>query len=140
MHLAYLSGSKADSLLPSLHPSLDLNISNDHCFGCHSRSGRISTNYEGWHETLLNEEDVKGDTNYRVLQDKRVFEFVSDDVHHKLGMDCIDCHNSYEVMGDGETYLHEENAVKVRCEDCHFTEIPETIAYARSGYRAKENI
>lgn len=129
MHTAYLAGSKNDSLLPSIHPSLDLNISNNHCFGCHSRSGRIATNYEGWHETLLEEEDVSGKEGYRILQDKRVFEFVSEDVHHKLGIDCIDCHNSYEVMGDGETYLHEENAVKVKCEDCHFNELPKTIAY-----------
>ena len=39
--------------LPNIHPQLSLNISNNHCFGCHSRSGRISTNYEGWFETLL---------------------------------------------------------------------------------------
>ena len=40
----YLSESK----LPSLHPSLDLQISDEHCFGCHSRSGRISANYQGY--------------------------------------------------------------------------------------------
>ncbi len=38
---------------PKLHPALTINADNGHCFGCHSRSGRISTNYEGWHE--LNE-------------------------------------------------------------------------------------
>ncbi|MCD4695412.1 MAG: cytochrome b N-terminal domain-containing protein [Bacteroidales bacterium] len=128
-HFAYISGQKIEELLPSIHPSLDINISNDHCFGCHSRSGRISTNYEGWHETLFDEADVIGQTNYRILQDKRVFEFISADVHHELGLECIDCHNSYEVMGDGKNYFHEEQAVKINCEDCHFSEIPETISY-----------
>ncbi len=128
-HLAYLSGDKAEELLPKIHPSLDINISNDHCFGCHSRSGRISTNYKGWHETLLDENDVDGKVGFRVLQDKRVFEFISEDVHHKAGMDCIDCHNSYETMGDGTVYLHEEKAVKIRCEDCHFSGKPELVEY-----------
>ncbi len=129
MHNRYIAGSKNDSLLPKVHPSLDLNASNDHCFGCHSRSGRISTNYEGWHETMLEEKDVKGKDGYRVLQDKRVFEFVSDDIHHQKGIDCIDCHNSYETMGDGKVYLHEENQVKTKCEDCHLVNEPELISY-----------
>jgi len=136
-HIAYLSGNKAEKLLPHLHPSLDILISNDHCFGCHSRSGRISTNFEGWHETLLDEKDVTGHTNYRVLQDKRVFEFISADVHHTAGMDCIDCHNSYEVMGDGNLYMHEESAVKIRCEDCHFNTKPETTTYDQLDAESK---
>ncbi|MCB0807623.1 MAG: hypothetical protein KDC05_17645, partial [Bacteroidales bacterium] len=137
-HLAYLSGEKAEELLPKIHSSLDISISNDHCFGCHSRSGRISTNYEGWHETLLDEADVADKDGYRVLQDKRVFEFVSEDVHHKAGLDCIDCHNSYETMGDGTVYLHEEKAVKIRCEDCHFTEKPKLIRYDELDTESKK--
>jgi hypothetical protein len=115
--------------LPSMHPSLDIHISNDHCFGCHSRSGRISTNYEGWHETLLHENEVTGKKKFQILQDKRVFEFVSADVHHTAGLECIDCHNSYELMGDGNLYHHEEQAVKIRCEDCHFETKPKTVSY-----------
>jgi hypothetical protein len=128
-HLAYISGQKNEDLLPSMHPSLDIHISNDHCFGCHSRSGRISTNYEGWHETLLHENEVTGKKKFQILQDKRVFEFVSADVHHTAGLECIDCHNSYELMGDGNLYHHEEQAVKIRCEDCHFETKPKTVSY-----------
>ncbi|MFP4471061.1 MAG: hypothetical protein ACLFPE_10275 [Bacteroidales bacterium] len=102
------------------HPALSLEISNDHCFGCHSRSGRLSTNYEGWHETLLEADEMNGRDDLRLLQDQRVFEYIGEDVHHAGGMDCIDCHNSYEAMGDGNLYTHEEFQVKVRCEDCHF--------------------
>ena len=128
-HLAYIAGQKAENLLPSLHSSLDIKISNNHCFGCHSRSGRISTNYEGWHETLLDENKIEEEKKYRILQDKRVFEFITADVHHTAGMECIDCHNDLEVMGDGSRYLHEEDAVKIKCEDCHFLTKPNLVTY-----------
>ena len=113
--------------LPSIHPALNLQVSNTHCFGCHSRSGRISTNYEGWHETQLTEEEVLGKEGYRKLADGRVFRFVSPDVHHLAGIECIDCHSALEVMGDGTRHLHKEDAVRIRCEDCHFEGAPETV-------------
>lgn len=119
--------SKSDNTLPKTHPSLSLKISNDHCFGCHSRSSRISTNYEGWHETKLYPDELEDTTGYRILEDERVFEFVKADVHHEAGMECIDCHNSYETMGDGKIYLHKEDQVKIQCIDCHLTSEPETI-------------
>ena len=125
--LQRLSVSKTDSSILKFHPSLDLNISNDHCFGCHSRSGRISTNYEGWHETQLDESEMPNEKQYRLLKDERVFQFVSADVHHQRGMECIDCHNSFELMGDGNVYAHQEEHVKIKCEDCHFSESPNSV-------------
>jgi len=110
------------------HPELSIKISNDHCFGCHSRSGRISTNYEGWHETQLKEKEITDWKKYRKLEDERIFEFISDDVHHQKGLDCIDCHTSYETMGDGTLYTHEELQTQVKCEDCHFYGDARTIA------------
>ncbi len=120
-----------DSSLWTAHPSLDLEISNAHCFGCHSRSGRISTSYEGWHETLLKPEDITPHDSLRVLADSRVFRYISPDVHHQAGMDCIDCHDSYELMGDGTYYMHKEEQVMIRCEDCHFNISPQPL-YASS--------
>lgn len=116
-----------DSSLWTAHPSLDLEISNTHCFGCHSRSGRISTSYEGWHETLLKAEDVHPHDSLRILADGRVFRYISPDVHHQAGMDCIDCHDSYELMGDGTLYMHKEEQVMIRCEDCHFHSQPRAL-------------
>jgi len=113
-----------DSSLWSGHPSVDLSISDNHCFGCHSRSGRISPSYEGWHETLLNKNEIMLHDTLRVLDDGRVFRFIEDDVHHRAGLQCIDCHDSYELMGDGTFYMHEEDAVKISCEDCHFSGNP----------------
>jgi hypothetical protein len=148
--------------LPKIHPQLSLKISNNHCFGCHSRSGRISTNYEGWFEALLTEDQIKtfshseiieghpelisgseseklkpaesearqsrqvqlytNETEFRVLMDGRVFQKTKDDIHHQAGMECIDCHVSMEVMGDGNLYEHLEEQVKVQCTDCHSSE------------------
>ncbi len=109
----------SDTALPMFHPALDLNITNDKCKSCHSRSGRISMNYEGWHETELKPENVKGKDNYQVLPDERVFVKMPADIHHQKGMLCIDCHGSYELMGDGKHYAHKEEAVKIQCSDCH---------------------
>lgn len=115
-HTTYVNDQ---TLLPTIHPSLDLAIFNDKCFGCHSRSGRISTNYEGYHETLLHKDDMADVDGYRILQDDRVFKYIGEDVHHTKGLLCIDCHTYSDVMGDGKQYAHEEEAVKISCEDCH---------------------
>ncbi|NBC18536.1 MAG: hypothetical protein GVY18_14615 [Bacteroidetes bacterium] len=112
------------------HPALTVQVGNDTCFGCHSRSGRISTNYEGWHETLLTASEMPDSTNYRLLADERVFEQMPDDVHHAAGLACIDCHTSRETMGDGQVYLHQDAAVDVACTDCHTSEPPPTVGWA----------
>lgn len=124
---AYQSSNKKK--LPKTHPEVNLQIKNAHCFGCHSRSSRIATSYEGWSETLLKQHEVINKKGYSVLEDKRVFAQQTPDVHHTKGMLCVDCHSSHEVMGDGKLYRHQEDAVSVQCADCHFTEIPKTISF-----------
>jgi hypothetical protein len=125
----YLSSEK--KTLPTFHPATNIFVKNEHCFGCHSRSSRISTNYEGWQETLLEAHELKGKTGYKTFEDKRIYKFIEEDVHHTKGLLCIDCHSSHEVMGDGIKYTHEEQAVKVQCADCHFKEKPITIPYSK---------
>jgi len=97
---------------PGVHPDVTIAFERASCFGCHSRSGRISTNYEGWHEV------EGGGRPTRRLADGRTFTFVAADVHSRA-MDCIDCHTAREVMGDGELRLRAHQAVRVTCEDCH---------------------
>lgn len=137
-HLNYSAEAKTDlenylasnkKVLPKFHPSTNIFVNNTHCFGCHSRSSRISTNYEGLQETLFDEEDIRDKKNYTLLEDKRVYKNLEEDVHHTKGLLCIDCHSSHEVMGNGKLYAHEENAVAVQCSDCHFKEKPNTIPY-----------
>lgn len=137
-HLNYSNEAKSDlkdylasnkTVLPKFHPSTNIFVNNTHCFGCHSRSSRISTNYEGLQETLLDENDISDKNLYTVLEDKRVYKHMEEDVHHAKGLLCIDCHSSHEVMGNGNTYTHEEDAVSLQCADCHFKENPNTIPY-----------
>ena len=99
------------------HPILTLKISNDRCFGCHSRSGRISLNYIGLAETdNLDRTRLK---DFGRLYDKRLVEKKTADLHHNAGMACIDCHTSTGLMGTGKRvkYLREQNDID--CQDCH---------------------
>ncbi|PQV50381.1 hypothetical protein CLV33_102242 [Jejuia pallidilutea] len=123
----YLASNKTE--LPQFHPSTDIFVNDTHCFGCHSRSSRISTNYMGLQETLLEKEEVVNMENYSVLEDQRVYKHLEDDVHHAKGLLCIDCHSSHEVMGNGIRYAHQEDAVTLQCSDCHFKEKPNTMPY-----------
>jgi hypothetical protein len=140
-HLNYSDKAKTqlvsyleENELPSIHPSLDLQISDDHCFGCHSRSGRISANYQGYHETLLKAPEVDNWEGFRELQDERVFKYIQQDIHHERGLACIDCHGYEDVMGDGKTYFHEEDAVKISCEDCHTASFKNTASLAELSF------
>ena len=105
-------------LSKEIHPMIDIQVSNERCLSCHSRSGRISLSYEGWSESSEGT-DLKSIAQSKVLPDERVLEFVQADVHHQRGMACIDCHTSYDLMGDGNLHAHKEDAVSVQCMDCH---------------------
>lgn len=140
-HLTYQPEAVADlkkaettrDILPLHHPKIDINVTNDKCMSCHSRSGRISTSYEGWHETMLKTIPKGQDSVYKKLPDDRIFQYIQPDVHHKSGMLCIDCHPSSEIMGDGTFYFHKEEAVKIRCNDCHLAEKPaKTVTFDKT--------
>jgi hypothetical protein len=137
----YQNSKNKEKYFPTIHPQLNLSISTDHCFGCHSRSGRISTNYEGWSETLLTEQDIKGrvegKVNFKVLMDGRVFEKQKADVHYERGLECIDCHIAQGVMGDGNLYEHQEDQVKIQCIDCHSNQ-DNTISYDELDYESRK--
>lgn len=109
---------------PVVHPAVSLEIDNGQCFGCHSRSGRISTSYEGWHEVheppaAASDPARPSPSRFRVLADERVFERVTPDVHQLAGLDCIDCHTANEAMGDGVAHLRKSGQLRVACIDCH---------------------
>lgn len=127
---------KSNTRYVRAHPEVSLKVTNNHCFGCHNRSGRIATNYEGWHETTLKKEQMPDSTNYRLIEGKRVFQKQAADVHHELGMECIDCHHSYELMGDGNLYAHQEDQQDVQCSDCHFSNKPKTISADQLDYES----
>ena len=41
------------------------------------------------------------------------------DVHTAKGMDCTDCHTQRDIMGDGNLYSKQHEAVEIRCQTCH---------------------
>jgi hypothetical protein len=106
-----------------LHASLKVLPEPIACFGCHSRSGRVSLNAEGWQE-------FSGDAGaapLRTLEDGRVVRRGLGDLHTERGMGCVDCHGSWEVMGDGTAALHREQQSTLQCTDCHLTSEPRTL-------------
>lgn len=92
------------------HPALSADVSDARCFGCHSRSGRISLSYAG-----LAEVDHPG----LRLADGRTIERMPADVHYLAGMRCTACHTADDVMGAAGEAVHQRDAVSAACTDCH---------------------
>ncbi len=73
--------------------------------------------------TVLNPKKIEDAT----VEDDPVEEFslfagkgqVLKDVHTAKGMDCTDCHTQLDIMGDGNLYSKQHEAVEIRCETCH---------------------
>jgi hypothetical protein len=109
------------------HPALSARVSDARCFGCHSRSGRISLSYAGLAE--VDDMDRSPAAATGRLNDGRRVEFRSDDRHHAAGMSCIDCHTARDLMGTGatpKTPADGQTPVDIACVDCH--EITRTIS------------
>lgn len=107
-------GQRGAALKRFAHPQLRAKVPDESCFGCHSRSGRVSLNVLG-----LREADPDAGTPARTLEDGRPLYAAPGDVHHERGLGCTDCHGSWEVMGDGRLALHREDQSFLECTDCH---------------------
>jgi quinol-cytochrome oxidoreductase complex cytochrome b subunit len=148
-HLQYSPAAVADlprrnASTPSTHPNVSIAIQPAACFGCHSRSGRIATSYEGWNEISGKAEASPyvppagqgfSPAVTRRLADGRLFAWVAPDVHAR-SMDCVDCHTAREVMGDGQIHARQHEAVRVQCEDCHRRPLPASD----SGFQASGRV
>jgi hypothetical protein len=110
------------------HARLSARVPDERCEGCHSRSGRISLNYAGWHETVL--DPGAAEPGMRLLPDGRVLAPQASDVHHQAGLSCVDCHTSRELMGDGNQYQHQEEATEVTCISCHEADTSRSVRWA----------
>ena len=102
---------------PNHHPRLTARVDDSRCFGCHSRSGRISLNYVGLAET--EPDTVPGSKAAMFLTDGRAVTQAANDVHYRAGMTCIDCHTANGVMGGGDNSGFKQQAVDIQCQDCH---------------------
>lgn len=99
------------------HPKLTTQVEDARCFGCHSRSGRISLNYVGLAEA--DPDFSSPEVELLQLPDGRSVIRKQNDVHHQAGLSCIDCHTSTGIMGGGDNRGYKNQAVDIQCIDCH---------------------
>ncbi len=76
------------------------------CTTCHKSQAAIEDNPLGhpadWRQSSMTDHPVQ-------------------DIHVRAGMECIDCHSSFDVMGDGTLHSRQYEAVEIACETCHGT-------------------
>lgn len=108
-----------------VHPALRVQAGDNHCFGCHSRSGRIALSFAGMAEVMR--PYPKG-AKLATLDDGRKVRSMPADVHAK-NMQCIDCHPVGEVMGSGVRHAAKSEALTTACADCH-TAAPLAASFA----------
>lgn len=93
---------------------------NEVCVRCHNRSGRIAYSYQGLNDANNSMVPTKNGLPGPVLASGgRNLTHISSDVHFAAGMDCIDCHTSRDVMGDGYAYKNMYLQTEIACDDCH---------------------
>ncbi len=72
------------------------------------------------------------------------------DVHYLAGLECVDCHNSTEMHGDGKIYSRQNQQVQVRCVSCHgnlefdadpdATDNPINQLFFKTGKESRKNL
>lgn len=102
------------------HPLITARVTDTNCVRCHNRSGRTGLSYMGIFESEgYGTPYEDGGLTSRQLPGNRFYLELADDIHHRRGMACIDCHTREEIMGDGTSYAHYEEQVEISCQSCH---------------------
>jgi len=109
------------------HPEMTTRIPSENCIKCHNRSARIGLSYFGRFESARYGTPYEGRMlSSRRLSGNRFFLELEADIHYsKAGMECIDCHTSTGLMGDGKSYDKMEEQVDITCEACHSPQFKE---------------
>ena len=103
-----------------IHPLVTNNVPDVNCVRCHNRSGRIGLSYTGVFESEgYGTPYENGRLTTKKLPGNRFYLDLADDIHHRRGMSCIDCHTRDEIMGDGTSYAHYEEQLEISCVSCH---------------------
>ena len=93
---------------------------NDVCLRCHNRSGRMALTYQGLHDGNNGLVPTRnGWPGPKSMSGARNITYIAEDIHFAGGMDCVDCHTSRDIMGDGYAYENMYHQTEIRCEDCH---------------------
>jgi hypothetical protein len=110
----------AKSEKAKVHPLVIKKVQDVNCIRCHNRSGRIGISYTGVFESEgYGTPYEKGGVSAKQLPGARFYLEIAEDVHHKKGLACIDCHTRNEIMGDGVSYAHYEEQLEISCAMCH---------------------
>ncbi|OGG98852.1 MAG: hypothetical protein A2600_13005 [Candidatus Lambdaproteobacteria bacterium RIFOXYD1_FULL_56_27] len=113
------------------HFPLDKKIGSDRCFGCHSRSGRVSLTYAGFAELSPNRK--KTEPGEQRLTDGRPVRLMPADRHFTAGLECIDCHTGRGLMGGPVAARHQGEQREITCLDCHDGEARPPFVARRFG-------
>ncbi|MCW8893230.1 MAG: selenite/tellurite reduction operon c-type cytochrome ExtM [Deltaproteobacteria bacterium] len=90
------------------------------CVRCHNRSGRIALSYEGRNDGNNSLVPTRnGEPGPDIISGVRNATRIQPDIHHEKGLECIDCHTSRDIMGDGYAYENMYQQTEITCEDCH---------------------
>ncbi len=114
------------------------------CVSCHVGDASIGNGFRGLaqlYPQMPAGPDIPGTTD-RLIANQFFIEdplLTPPDVHHAAGMDCIDCHTSRDVMGDGAIHGAMEHAVEIECTSCHGTPDAYTDLRTSKG-RVVENL
>lgn len=130
-----LQGKAGHSESHALNPLPDTNT----CSRCHNRSGRIGLSYQGLYDGNNGFVPTrKGEGGPVMSSGARNLTHIAPDVHFAAGMDCIDCHTSRDVMGDGYAYKNMYHQTEISCEDCHgsASEVPRYREITRENEEA----
>lgn len=90
------------------------------CAQCHNRGKRIGKSFTGLMESAYDTTFNEDGSGQPTLHGQRYVK-VSEDIHFARGMECIDCHTSIDLHGDGNIYGTTLMAVEIQCVDCHGT-------------------
>ncbi len=99
-------------------------VPTEQCLHCHHRGARIGLSFTGRAQMPprlpsgpgvpgTTDERFNGNYHYTVADEN------PQDIHNELGLHCIDCHVSSEIMGDDNIWGHMDQATKIECRTCH---------------------
>jgi hypothetical protein len=113
---ASMKGRAGHSASHAMTPLPDTQV----CSRCHNRSGRIAFSYQGLNDGNNGLVPTNGGEGGPLMTSgARNLTHITPDVHFAAGMECIDCHTSRDVMGDGFAYRNMYLQTEITCEDCH---------------------
>jgi len=91
----------------------------EQCVHCHNRGGRTGVSFLGMMESDGYGTPFRADGTKQPNLHGKNYNYLQKDLHYEAGLQCIDCHTSNDLHGDGNIYSKREQGVEIECADCH---------------------